>query len=360
MKSNYLIHGGNILEESLRLGISSNNILDASASLVPFKLPKKIKKGLIKEISNNSLRSYPDTNYTILREEIGKWHNINPEMILPGNGASEIFTWAAKDAQITGESVLPSPNFSDHIRALKCQNAKYIEQEIALFDKNKTPKSFPIKTEDKVVWITNPHNPTGELWSKESIIEIIKANKLIICDEAFLPLSPEGENESVINLVTQYSNLIVIRSLTKLYSIAGLRLGYAITSKERVRRWKAWRDPWPVNKLAVEAGILIFKDKKETSKWLSKIHKWVLLEGQWFTQELNKIKGLRVHPSSANFFLIEGYSSLTFLREELAKKGILLRDCRSFAGLGENWLRVSLQNRAGNKEIISSIRSILN
>ena len=102
-------HGGNIEKEARRLGVSTRNIIDASASIVPFKLPRKLSNYLINSINNESIKFYPDRSYFEVKNSISKWHNIEPSMILPGNGASELFTWAARDASLNGISSLPSP-----------------------------------------------------------------------------------------------------------------------------------------------------------------------------------------------------------------------------------------------------------
>ena len=99
-----IYHGGNIEKEAQKVRTIYRNIIDASASIVPFKLPKKLNNYLINSINNGSIRSYPDRSYFEVKNSIAKWHNIDPSMVLPGNGASELFTWAARDASLNGIS----------------------------------------------------------------------------------------------------------------------------------------------------------------------------------------------------------------------------------------------------------------
>ncbi len=352
-------HGGNVAQEANRLGIKANKLLDASASLVPFSYPKEINKCIIKTLKSIDLKSYPDRNLEKLKTSISNWHKIDPSMILPGNGAAELITWAAKDAKKNGLSILPIPSFSDYQRALKCWDAPYEARLIPLTWQSSFPQSFPIKSTSNVVWITNPHNPTGQLWSKDSLTAIIKSNKLVICDEAFLPLVPNGEKESVIPLVKNYPNLIVIRSLTKLFSIAGLRLGYAISSSERINDWQTCRDPWPMNALAIAVGVMLMTHPKLLTKQTKKVQKWVAKEGAWLHSKLKALNGIQAHPSSTNFQLIESSQPLTRICKNLAQEQILLRDCRSFQGLGANWLRISLQKRSGNLMILDALQKFL-
>ena len=360
MKRDFNIHGGNIEKEARKLGLSKDKMIDASASIVPFKLPKKLNNYLINSIKNGSIKSYPDRSYFEVKNSIAKWHNIEPSMVLPGNGASELFTWAARDASLNGISSLPSPGFGDYQRALKCWNASYIHNPIPLSWTNSKPQSFPIKPKTHVLWITNPHNPTGQLWSRSSIEKLLTNYKLIICDEAFIPLTPGGESQSVINLTNKHDNLIVIRSLTKFLGIAGLRIGYAVTNSDRLIKWKEIRDPWPLNTLAINATNMIMKDSKMHKKRLIKIHRWVEEEGNWLHQSLSEFSTIKPLPTTTNFQLIKSDSSILNLIENLKKRGILLRDCRSFTTLNDNWIRISLQKRNQNIQIINTLKDYIN
>ncbi len=351
-----LQHGGNIEQEAKRLGVHINSLIDASASLVPFSLPPSIYHCLVNALKGNELKIYPDRNHLVLREAIGKYHEIQPSMILPGNGASELITWAARDAAKNGVSLLPSPGFSDYQRAIECWNGQYQYSPLPLQWSSTFPQPFPLKPNKEVIWITNPHNPTGQFWNRCSLEELLKTHSLVICDEAFLPLVPQGEQQSLIPLVNDYPNLIVLRSLTKLFSIAGLRLGYAISSISRIEQWQKWRDPWPVNGLAIAIGTKLMTEAHILNNHIKKVQDWVHQEGAWLQTNLQDLPGITCHSSSTNFQLIESNNSLVQFRESLARNNILLRDCRSFIGLGENWLRISLQSKSNNRQILKTMK----
>ena len=352
-----LKHGGNILTQAKKLNLLPSKIIDSSASLVPFEPPKLILDVLISEIKTLGFRYYPERNLNSLREIIGEFHQINPDNILPGNGASELITWAGYEASKFGSSCIPSPGFVDYERSLNCWNASFDYSELPKNWSNSFPQTFPIKPICDVLWITNPHNPTGQLWDKKSLEIILKKYKLVICDEAFLAITPNGEKESLIPLTKIYDNLLVIRSLTKLFNIAGLRLGYIIGSSEKLKKWNIKRDPWPLNSFAIKAGIELLSNKILYEEWTSKIHDWVNTEKNWVSNELSKIKNLKVHNSSTNFFLIESKFSLSSNIHYLEKKGILIRECNSFRFLNEKWARISLQTRKNNKILCREIQN---
>ncbi|WP_320663371.1 pyridoxal phosphate-dependent aminotransferase [Prochlorococcus sp. MIT 1223] len=357
--SNSFLHGGNLEQEAKQLGIEPHKLLDASASMVPFSAPKELLNHLIDDIHNERFKTYPDRSHSSLKKQIANWHCIEPEMVLPGNGAAELITWCGRDASINGSSGLPAPCFSDYERAIKCWEGRFTYKPLKMSWDTSQPNSFPLKFETNVVWITNPHNPTGQLWDIKSLIPLLEKHQLVICDEAFLPLVGKGEKHSLIPLIYDYKNLIVIRSLTKLFAIPGLRLGYVISTPERLKEWQEWRDPWPINSFAISAGEVLMKNQILTTKWMTKVQEWISKEGPWLFSKLGSLPGITSYPSSVNFQLIKGDKCLNYLRKSLAYKGILVRDCQSFKNLSSSWLRISLQKKTENKKIYYSIREIL-
>ena len=360
------LHGGNLDAAARRLGCRPGQLLDASASLVPFAPPRLLRRAL----RQAALKPYPDRSYQALRTVIATRHGLDPASVLPGNGAAELFTWAARDAAAAGPSLLPQPGFADYRRALCCWEASVESWPLRLDWCDAASVILPpLPPADlgsaQAVWITNPHNPTGQLWSRASLEALLQRFALVICDEAFLPLVPGGEAQSLVPLLADHPNLVVIRSLTKLFAIAGLRLGYALGDPQRLRRWAAWRDPWPVNSLAAAAGETLMGQPHLYDHWCARVQAWVAAEGAWLRQQLQAIPGLQPMPSAANYLLVRGErgaqpSSLDSLRQRLEQgHRILVRDCRSFEGLGDTWLRIGYQSRWNNGRIIRALRQAL-
>jgi histidinol-phosphate/aromatic aminotransferase/cobyric acid decarboxylase-like protein len=349
-------HGGNLSAAAARLGRSPRRLLDASASLVPFGPPWALRRALLGAVFTPALRSYPDRGWAVMRSSLARWHGLEPGQVLPGNGAAELFTWAARDAAATGVSLLPEPGFADYDRALACWDGAHRPFPLPLQWGPDFPQPFPPTPPAEVLWLCNPHNPTGQLWSRASLEPLLERFALVVCDEAFLPLVPGGEAQSLVPLVPRHPNLVVIRSLTKLLACAGLRLGYALGDAARLQRWAAWRDPWPVNGLALAAAEQLLADGVLLERWSRRVQAWVAREEHWLRCQLDRWPQLSPMPSAANFLLVRGESSLVPLREALERRhGILVRDCRSFVGLGEQWLRIGLQRRGGHRRLLSAI-----
>ena len=405
-------HGGNRIAIARRLGCRPEQLLEASASLVPFGPPASLGRALRRAVGGASalpgllgalaplasglaalgvpaahppasslLRDYPDRDYGALRQVIAAHHGLDPAAVLPGNGAAELFTWAARDAATAGVSLLPTPGFADYRRALACWGGLWRPLPLPMHWHGAFPQPFPLGASDRdeacregaafatspdqpagTLWITNPHNPTGQLWSRASLELLLPRFALVVVDEAFLPLVSGGEAESLIPLLERHPNLVVIRSLTKLFAIAGLRLGYALASPERLARWASWRDPWPVNGLAALAGETLLGDRRALESWLARVQGWVAGEGPWLAAGLRALDGIVPLPSATNFLLVRGELAgqplaLEPLRLALQERHrILVRDCRSFEGLGEGWLRIALLDRGGNRRLLKALR----
>jgi histidinol-phosphate/aromatic aminotransferase/cobyric acid decarboxylase-like protein len=351
-------HGGNRLAVARRLGCRPEQLLEASASLVPFGPPASVRTSLRRALAGAAIRDYPDRDHQALRQAIAERHGLEAAMVLPGNGAAELFTWAGRDAAQAGVSLLPVPGFADYQRALACWQGAWRPLALPLRWSGPFPQPFAAPTEAAaVLWITNPHNPTGQLWSRESLVPLLERFALVIVDEAFLPLVPGGEAQSLLPWVGRCPGLVVIRSLTKLAAIPGLRLGYALADPERLARWAAWRDPWPVNGLAAAAGVALMADRA----WDQRVQGWLAREGPWLAGELAQLPGLVPMASAANFLLVRGERagqpcSLNGLRLALEQRHrILVRDCRSFTGLGESWLRLAVLDRRGNRHLLGAL-----
>jgi histidinol-phosphate/aromatic aminotransferase/cobyric acid decarboxylase-like protein len=364
-------HGGNLAAAARELGQAPAALLDASASLVPFGPGWRLRLEVTAAVLGWPLRAYPDRELCRLRQTIAAHHGLDPAWVLPGNGAAELFTWAARDAAAAGVSLLPAPGFADYPRALACWGGAWRLWPLPLHWGDAIPQPFPLSDpvgDGTVLWLTNPHNPTGQLWSRASLEPLLERFALVICDEAFLPLTPPGlgEPQSLIPLLERHPNLVVIRSLTKLHAIAGLRLGYALAHPDRLRCWAGWRDPWPVNALAAAAGEALLREPRRARRWQQRAGRWVAQEGAWLRQALAATPGIEPMPSATNFLLVRGCRSpgtpqaLAPVGEALQRRhGILLRDCRSFAGLDGSWLRIGLQHRAANLRIVAALRQEL-
>jgi len=352
-------HGGNLVWASQMAGCSPAAILDFSASINPLGPPATAIAAIQSNLDD--LVAYPDPGYTNLRAAIAQFHQISPDWILPGNGAAELLTWACRDLAALDRVFLPTPTFSDYTRALNAFQATAVRKPIAAFDATIPIIQFPLQPSDLVtseqqgLILNNPHNPTGHLFSKESLLPVLDRLALVVVDEAFMDFLPNAEQISVVDWVEKFPNLVVVRSLTKFYSLPGLRLGYAIAHPDRLKRWQAWRDPWSVNMLAAAVGEVVLRDSTfQQSTW-----DWLAQSRPRLFQAFSEIPGLHPFSGSANFLLVQANCSVTSLQAELLKQHqILIRDCLSFAELGDRYFRVAVRTNADNQRLIEGITNL--
>jgi histidinol-phosphate/aromatic aminotransferase/cobyric acid decarboxylase-like protein len=179
---------------------------------------------------------------------------------------------------------------------------------------------------------------------------------LVVIDEAFMDFLPPDQEQSLIGLIANYPNLVILRSLTKFYSLPGLRIGYAIAHPQRLQRWQQWRDPWSVNTLAAAAAEAVIKDhefQQHTWNWLTSAR------SQLFEQ-LAAISGLQPMPGAANFLLVETQMSATQLQTKLLKESqIVIRDCLSFPELGDRYFRIAVRLQEDNERLVKAIAAAL-
>ena len=374
------VHGGNLAWAATLAGCPAAAILDFSASISPLGPPKSALDAIRSHLS--SLTAYPDPDYGELRAALGEALNVDPDWILPGNGSAELLTWAAWDLSKLEATYLVTPAFGDYWRALLAFGAKVLECPLDLTsctivkngqDAHSTrdelswgtgilpvPKQVPVPLaldgRFRGLLLNNPHNPTGLLFGREAIRPYLEQLALVVVDEAFMDFLPPSEQESLIGAVQEFPNLVILRSLTKFYSLPGLRLGCAIGHPDILRRWQLQRDPWPVNALAAAAAVAVVRDtvfERQTWDWLP-VARQELFEG------LANLPGLRPFPGAANFLLVESSMSVSQIQKSLLEQHrILIRDCLSFPELGDRFFRVAVRDRADNLRLIAGLKSIL-
>ncbi len=354
-------HGGNLAWAAALAGCSPSLILDFSASINPLGPPKSAIAAI--EQALKDVNAYPDPDYELLRISLSQLHPmLTPDWILPGNGAAELLTWAARELSDLEETCLLTPAFSDYQRALKAFKAKVktypIDLSVGILEEHGLPIPSPSsKIHNRTgLLLNNPHNPSGALWRREAIEPLLEQFALVVVDEAFMDFLPREQPHSLISVVKDYPNLVILRSLTKFYSLPGLRLGYCVAHPERLRRWQQWRDPWPVNALAAAAAAAVVEDaafRQQTWDWLPQAR------SQLF-QGLSLLPGLQPYKSAANFLLVQSEQPSSQVQEKLLQHSrILIRDCLSFPELGDRFFRVAVRTEAENQRLLKALAAIL-
>jgi L-threonine-O-3-phosphate decarboxylase len=356
-------HGGDLIWAAQVAGCSPPDLLDFSASISPLGPPASaiaaIQAGL------NDIARYPNPNYGAVRTALAEHHNISSEWVTVGNGAAELLTWAGRDLATQAATLLFTPAFGDYGRSLQAFGAKVIHCPLPLKASEMQPQDWldcitaqtrHANLSDYGLLLNTPHNPTGYLIPSNVITQWLEQFGLVVIDEAFMDFLPPTEQASLIHRVADFANLVIIRSLTKFYSLPGLRLGYAIAQPERLQRWQQWRDPWPVNTLAATAAVPCLQDRTyQQASW-----QWLAEARPYLEKAISALPGLYPFPGQANYLLVRTDRSATALQRYLLQRHrIFIRDCLSFAELGDRYFRVAVRTPMENQQLVDALTDAL-
>ena len=288
------------------------------------------------------IHSYPEPDARSFALLLGEKHNVSVSNLCITNGATEAIYLIAQ-AFAGKKSTIITPTFSEYEDACRINNLKI----------SFSSSLHQIKEDTELVWICNPNNPNGHFYHKEYLDKFITSNEktFFIIDqsyEAFIEEKLFALNETI-----KYRNVILLHSMTKKYAIPGLRLGYIAACRELINKVSAFRMPWSVNRLAIEAGKCLLN--LENSISYSKDYK---KETKRFISALNEIEGLEVLPTNTHFFLCKlTYKKASVLKCWLIENyGILIRDASNFRGLDEHYFRISTRSPEENDILVKAIK----
>ena len=348
MKVKKAIHGGDLWKYY--------PVLDFSSNTNPLGPSKKAIKSLKENLWRIS--HYPDDSCGELKNLLSKHAGVDENNIILGNGSTEIIkSFIEAFVQAGDQVVLLSPTYSEYEYQILLRGGKITfvtpGKEVYYNVKDVIAR---LESNPKALILCDPNNPTGQKLKKRDLRRILEfafeKEILVLLDEAYIDFSFETGFDEIL----KFNNLLVSRSLTKFYTLPGLRLGYGISNFNMIKFLEELRIPWNVNSLAQIAGIESLTDDdfaKSSMRFLIKERKYLL----------NNIKkvGLRTVKSDTNFFLInlEGKISSVDLKNKLLDKNILIRDCSSFRVLGLDYIRVAVKLREDNLILINELHNIM-
>ncbi|MBT2570871.1 threonine-phosphate decarboxylase CobD [Planococcus sp. ISL-110] len=347
-------HGANPLRLYKQAGISPpQQILDFSENVHPFGPPAFLAERWPEMLA--LIASYPDPDGEPFRTAAAEFHHVAVSQVAVGNGAAEVFTWLARRYR-SQQVVLVEPAFSEYRQTLEAENVRIREIQLQ-------PESGWQLTDQNVrdairgyaaLYICNPHNPTGVLLDTETLQRMAQAclehECELVIDEAFIDFI--GEAASFMPLLEEFPNVIIVRSMTKMYAIPGLRLGYVVSQAETIGQLKQGAAHWNVNGLSASIGADLLKE----TAYRSKIIQAASQERQKMQQFL-EANHCRTSDSAVNFLsfqLPDPNSSRAFFTD-LLKDGIVLRHTESFRGMDGKWFRVGMKSTENMEKLREAI-----
>ena len=313
----------------------------------------------------NLIRFYPDPNPIEFKAEIAKYvgQGVDEENIILGNGSIELIYTITEILPRGFKALIPVPSFSEYEKAALRVGGEPVFVQL--------PEDFALEIEKikkavtgdtRVMCVCNPHSPSGTLYSKESLIDLVrfchKKDIIFSVDENYIEFAEKGQDTTLASFVKEYENLFVIRSVTKFYGMPGIRLGYGIAARNLIDKLEAVRQPWSINSLAGYATLAAFND----TDFIENTKKTIAKEREVLAKNLNEIRGLHVYPSVTNFVLVKILSrkiTSTKLKELLAEDHMLIRDCCTFMGLDDSFFRITVRAAEDNQKLVCKIKEIL-
>jgi len=349
-------HGGQLRALAAQFGLPPSELLDFSASIHPVPPSPQVIASLEAFFAKSShWMTYPDSNYSDLKRAIAAYIGVGQASVVISNGVMPLLQSAllALEAKCCLQLV---PAFVQYKRTLiysKVRYSSYYLHEDSNFSIDIPQICGALKAASAdTLLLANPHSPSGVLYSADNIRRLVEAvtplGVTTIVDEAFIDYAP---HESVATLAAQQTNLIVLRSLTKFFSIPGLRIAYAIVHNILKKQIEACMPLWPVDVIAAEAGRLLVND----GKWIRDAREANAAERGWLSAKLSAL-GMKIYPSGANYLLlrVQPGKGMELWRELILNHRIVVRSCANFEGLDESFLRIGVRTRAENERLIAA------
>jgi threonine-phosphate decarboxylase len=297
-----------------------------------------------------AIARYPDPACAPLTARLAARHGVAADQVVVGNGSSELIQ-ALPRAVRARRAAIVEPTYTEYLRASLLAGAE-AEHWLAERD-DLVPRPFDPAGAD-LVWLGNPNNPTGSLWDRAGLIDWVQSfpRTVFAVDEAFLPFEPGEASLSLVPELHRLPNLVVLRSLTKLYALPGLRLGYAAARPELAERLREQLPPWSVNALAQAAGLAALDD----DDFLRRTYRWAEEARKFMCGRLADLPYLRPLESRTVFVLLrlQGCTAAR-LTAALGERGLLVRDASNFVGLDGRYVRVSFRSPEGNRRLVAEL-----
>lgn len=349
-------HGANVNYIAKMYNKNPKDIIDFSSNINPKVIPgleKYILEGLLE------CRSYPDINYTNLRNNISKYINIKSNFIIPGNGATEIIYLLMKS--IGKRLAILNPTFSEYRRSAKLSGLELIDLNLDNQNQFSIDLQYIKENIEKFdsLFICNPNNPSGKVQDLTELLNLmVQNNKLLIVDETFMEFVGEEEKYSLVKYIEKHENLFILKAVTKFFGMPGLRLGYGLTSNKKImEKIYDYKEPWTINSFADTLSNYIFEDKS----YIEDSKKYYVQERKYILQELRDIKSIVVYDTDTNFILIKlNDRRSNEIKVELLRKGnLLIRDASNFIGLDDSYIRVAIKSHEENEILIKHMKNLL-
>lgn len=315
---------------------------------------RKVISSVIRSLKN--INRYPDSECFYLKKELAGRFRLKPENFIIGNGSDEVITFAVR-AFLNGdeEAIVAKPTFLIYAIAAGIEKGRirYVPLREFRYDLKAMKKAITRKT--KVIFIANPDNPTGTYVTRNEVEDFMSGMRrdiIVFFDEAYYEFAKRRRDYPDTVRFLEGRNVIVTRSFSKIYSLAGLRIGYGVANEELIEGMNKVREPFNVNSLAQAAALASLRDDRIPQRAVRAVE-----EGMKFLTGQLDLLGVRYIPSAANFLLFETGPEADRIYGALLKRGVIIRNMKNWGLKG--FLRVTVGTMRENRVFIKKLKGVL-
>ena len=360
--TNPVFHGSDIEKISACYHIKKEAIVNFAGNVNPLGLPASVKEAVATHADLFS--SYPDREYLSLRNVLSNYCDVPADYILPGNGSSELIALLI-EARAPKHTLILGPTYSEYSRELTFSGSTqdyYHLQATSDFRPDLEDLFHTLSDGYDFLIICNPNNPTSSAISRDELKELLafckRKNIFVMIDETYVEFAPDISAITAVPLTKQFSNLMVLRGVSKFYAAPGMRFGYGITgNSEFLKTMREKQIPWSLNSLGAFAGEMLFQDHD----YYQQTRNLILSERQKMYETIKKLPTFKIYPAYANFLLVkilkDGITSFDVF-ERCIQKGLMIRDCSSFQCLEGEYVRFCIQMPEENQRLLDLLQTI--
>ncbi len=356
-------HGSDLEKIEQVYGIRKEDIVSYSANVNPLGVSERLKEYLASHL--DAITTYPDREYTQLRQEIANYTGAQPEYVLVGNGSTELISHFIQTLH-PSKALILGPTYSEYERDISLGGG------VSLYYPLSEDLDFQMDVEDlcsqlhedlDLLVLCNPNNPTSTAIRSRQMRQILDAclqyGIFVMVDETYVEFAPDPQEISAVSLTSYYTNLLILRGTSKFFACPGLRLGYAITGNlDLLKEVNQKKDPWSVNTLAELAGRFMFRDDEYIQRTKTLIHQ----EMERVSRELSSFGSVKVYPGCGNFLLAkiqrEGVDAQQ-LFDHCIRQKMMIRNCSTFPFLDDRYFRFCVMLPEQNDRLLAAFAQLL-
>ena len=363
MNTKPVFHGSDIEKICEYYHLKKEDIINFGANVNPLGLSASVKAALASHL--DILSSYPDREYTSLREVLSAYCRIPSDYILPGNGSSELISLLI-DALSPKHTLILGPTYSEYSRELSFSGSTQEYYHL------KEEQDFRLDADDlctvlakgnyDLLIICNPNNPTSSAILHDDMEKLLcfcaDHGVFVMIDETYVEFAPDIEAVTAVPFTQRFTNLCVLRGVSKFFAAPGMRLGYAVTGNlDFLRKMKEKQIPWSLNSAGAYAGELLFQDQD----YIDRTRQLILTERGRMYDALSQLASFKVFQPYANFLLLkilkEGKTAFDVF-ETCIKNGLMIRDCSSFQCLDGEFVRFCIMMPEDNSRLLKVLEKV--